>query len=101
METDGTGDKRIPYGGGEGKGGPLPNIQGWLGRWMKRDQCRDLDVTRLVNGVSQQSWTCHRIAGVLKHIRIEGHTHGYPRVHDEQIFISPKIVEFLLAHRKP
>lgn len=99
METHGTADPTIPYNGTpDGRGGPLPAIPEWLGRWAARNGCTGSTTTDRGNGVSDQSWTCAGIDGLLRHIKIEGHDHSYPGAGNGQIYITPVILEFLSAN---
>jgi poly(3-hydroxybutyrate) depolymerase len=100
LEVHGTSDPIIPYDGGKGGGGPLPAIPEWLGRWARRNKCTTSTTTDHGKGVSEQSWTGAGADGVLRHFRLEGHDHGYPGVEDDQIFITPIVLEFFSAHRK-
>lgn len=101
LETHGTGDGIIPYDGGLGHGGPLPAIPGWLERWAGRNQCTSSTTTDRGNGVSEQSWTCAGITGLMRHITMEGQDHDYPGPTHRQLFVTPAMLGFLSAHRKP
>lgn len=101
FETHGTADGTIPYNGGEGRGGPLPALPEWLGRWSARNKCTGSTTTDRGNGVTEQNWTCAGVAGLVKHIKMQGQGHGYPGPTNTQLFVTPAMLSFLSAHRKP
>ena len=101
FETHGSADGTIPYNGGVGRGGPLPAVPEWLGRWAARNKCTSSTMTDRGNGVTDQSWTCAGVAGRLRHIRMQGQGHGYPGPSNTQLFMTPAILNWLSAHRKP
>lgn len=100
FEAHGTADPVIPYDGGKGRGGPLPSIPNWLSRWARRNQCTSSSTKDLPNGVYDTNWKCAGGDGMLRHIKIDGHDHSWPGK-DSEIDISPVVIEFLSAHRKP
>jgi poly(3-hydroxybutyrate) depolymerase len=101
FETHGSADGTIPYNGGTGRGGPLPAVPEWLGRWSARNKCTGSTTTDRGNGVTDQSWTCAGKAGLLRHIRMQGQGHGYPGPTNAQLFMTSAILNWLPAHTKP
>lgn len=99
MEIHGTADPTIPYDGGDGRGGPLPAIPEWIGRWADRNKCTGSTTTDRGNGVSEESWTCAGVDGLLRHIKMEGHDHSYPGSSDSQIYVTPVALDFLASSR--
>lgn len=100
-ETHGTGDGTIPYNGGVGRGGPLPAIPEWLGRWAVRNKCTSSTTIDRGNGLTELSWTCAGVAGLLRHIKMQGQGHGYPGPTNTQLFMTPSIINWLYDKRKP
>lgn len=101
FEIHGTADGTIPYTGGTGRGGPLPAVQEWLGRWAARNNCGGSTTTDRGNGVTELNWTCSGRTGLQRHIRMQGQGHGYPGPTNGQLFATPAMLSFLSAQRKP
>lgn len=99
FEFHGGADPTIPYGGGIGRGGPLPSIPDWLARWAVRDQCTTKTVQDSPNGVHDTKWVCAGKAGVLEHIKADGHDHTWPGAGSE-IDISPRVIQFLMSKQQ-
>ncbi|VUC29233.1 unnamed protein product [Clonostachys rosea] len=102
LESHGTNDQRINYQGNQtAKGGPVPAIPEWLGRWARRNKCSGPSSSNIGNDVEQQKWTCAGEKGLLTHFKLNGHGHAYPGSSDKQLFLSPKIIDFFNSHMKP
>ncbi|CAI6093651.1 hypothetical protein V2G26_017230 [Clonostachys chloroleuca] len=101
METHGTADKTIPYEGGKGAGGPLPAIPDWLSRWAKRNKCDEPKTSDKGKGVTLQQWKCGGKENALRHWKLKDQGHDYPGRNNEHMWLSPKIIEFFNAHKKP
>ena len=103
--THGTGDPVSPYEGGKGNGGILPNIREWFNRWVRRNHCDpEPQVTHLANGVRDESYTCDGRRGMMRHLVMEGHHHGYPdkghlKTSNSPVDASTLIVQFFEQHR--
>ncbi|RCI10715.1 hypothetical protein L249_5307 [Ophiocordyceps polyrhachis-furcata BCC 54312] len=101
MEVHGTADESAPYDGGDGRGGPLPSIPEWVGRWAKRDGCYGQSVDHVLSGgrVHDLRWEpcAGRHKGVLRHVRIDGWPHKWPGP-DSPFDASAAVVEFLTSH---
>jgi poly(3-hydroxybutyrate) depolymerase len=101
METHGTADKTVPYEGGKGAGGPLPAIPDWLSRWAKRNKCEEPKTSDKGKGVTLQQWKCGGKENALRHWKLKDQGHDYPGRNNEHMWLSPKIIEFFNAHKKP
>ncbi|CAG9954419.1 unnamed protein product [Clonostachys rosea f. rosea IK726] len=102
LESHGTNDQRIHYDGdNNATGGPVPAIPEWLGRWARRNKCSGSSSSDIGNDVEQEKWTCAGEKGLLTHFKLNGHGHAYPSSSDEQLFLSPKIIDFFNSHTKP
>ena len=96
FEVHGDGDMVIPYEGGPGRGGPLPDIMEWIERWSRRNQCTSgPSKKQLANNVTDLSWTCGGQKGVVRHVVLEGGPHAYPSRDSKLVFLSPYIIEWL------
>ncbi|KAI9151442.1 Feruloyl esterase B [Paramyrothecium foliicola] len=100
LEFHGLEDVVIPYGGGEGKGGPLPALPEWLSRWARRNACSGSGSSGLPVGGQHTKWNCGGIDGALQHYNTTKLFHGWPAAGAE-LDISPIIMEFLSAQVKP
>lgn len=100
FEVHGTADPTISYSGGKGSGGNLPAIPDWVSRWKGRNQCGDAKSIDLGRGVTDMQYTCQGKNNALRHIKIEGHDHGWPGPKSE-IDISPVIIKWLSNFTKP
>jgi len=101
METHGGADPTVPYKPvADGRGGPLPAIREWLGRWAMRNRCRDLVMRDSPTGVHHLIWSCKGKRGVLQHWKIDGHNHSWPGI-SSGVDISPVIIKFFDSHVKP
>ncbi|PVH97882.1 carbohydrate esterase family 1 protein [Periconia macrospinosa] len=100
LELHGTNDTVIPYvPTKDGRGGPLPKIAEWVGRWTKRNGCDGLSVGE-VGKVEKSEWKCRGQEKGVVHYKIEGHGHGWVEK-ESGVDGSMVIVEFLGGKRKP
>lgn len=100
FETHGTVDDVIPYEGGEGRGGPLPKVREWVGRWRKRNRCDwKPKKSQLASDVTDLNWSCHGKPGTLRHVVMKGWDHEYPSRNSTSLFISPRIIDWLTPLR--
>ncbi|PHH86826.1 hypothetical protein CDD83_9696 [Cordyceps sp. RAO-2017] len=98
LEVHGTDDKTVPYAGGTGRGGRLDPIPTWLSHWAERNKCKTPATNSSRDGIHHFQWPCETSDGLLRHFKIEGHGHSWPKK-DKKINISPIIIDFLSAHR--
>ncbi|KAK5991916.1 Bifunctional acetylxylan esterase/xylanase XynS20E-like protein [Cladobotryum mycophilum] len=101
FETHSMDDHTIPYTGGKGDGGTVPPIPVWLDRWADRNRCTSNTTTMLPNDVEDIQWTCGGVDGILRHVRVPGRRHKYPGETNDDIFLSPVILEWLSRFTKP
>lgn len=101
LDIHATGDKTIPYHGGEGRGGPLPSIPAFMERWAKRQGCYgSVVVDEIGKGVDEIRYKhCMGRDDVLRHVRIQGWSHKWP-TRESGYDASVGVVELLLAQRK-
>lgn len=98
LSLHGTADKTVPYDGGEGIGGPLPSIEGWVERWTSRNECVHPSNTNLTGDVEQTEWDCGDIDKLQRHYKMVGHGHTYPGA-DDNIDASALVVDYFSASR--
>lgn len=97
LEVHGTADRVIPYDGGRGRGGKLPSVTEWLSKWALRNQCGEAATTGVTVGVNDSKWTCGGVAGLLEHVKLDGHGHRWPGPNNSAVDVSPLVIQFLSA----
>lgn len=82
LEFHGDNDTTIPYTGGQGKGGTLPDIDDWLAWWAKWNECpaEGKTVTSAYDGgVQLTSWNCGKGEdGLVQGYKVHGLGHDWP-----------------------
>ena len=80
LEFHGGNDTTIPYTGGTGKGGELPDIDEWLGWWAERDGCNEKQVLNEDDGKVQHTvYDCRESKdGLVQGYKIAGLGHDWP-----------------------
>ena len=98
LEIHGTDDDVTNYHGGESNDQPIPSIPEWVHRWAVRNNC---DVTPDVETKGdriQVSYKCDGRKGVMEHLILKGHDHGYIGLQDDgqpmDGFFSPTIMKW-------
>ena len=75
LESHGLADPTIPYSGGQGLGGPLPNIDDWVGWWGTRDCGASSSATSSIEqreGYEVETISCDGgVQDVVKHFRLD------------------------------
>ena len=79
MESHGGKDTIIPYDGGEGKGGDLPDISAWIHWWGERD-CGDgvtANITKFT-GYNRTTYSCAGLNDIVVHYNVFDLGHCWP-----------------------
>ena len=81
LESHGDKDTTIPYGGGQGNGGPPPDITQWVQWWGQRDGCdpvADRMETGDLGGYNVTSYSCQGYEDVVVHYQVFNLGHCWP-----------------------
>ncbi|KAK4541961.1 hypothetical protein LTR36_007161 [Oleoguttula mirabilis] len=80
LETHGHNDTVISYAGGQGKGGPLPNVGKWVKWWGERNCGLDAkaQVTGDLGGYNITSYSCGGLENVTQHYHFAQLGHCWP-----------------------
>jgi poly(3-hydroxybutyrate) depolymerase len=68
LETHGDNDNTIPYAGGQGSGGPIPDVGKWVRFWGERNCGTGAPSVRTTkNGYHIQTFSCGSLSNVVTH----------------------------------
>ena len=71
LESHGDSDNTIPYAGGEGSGGPIPNVGKWVRFWGERNCGTGAPSSRNTqNGYHIQTFSCNGWSNVVSHYHL-------------------------------
>nr|POE72920.1 putative feruloyl esterase c [Quercus suber] len=85
LEAHGLDDTTIPYSGGTGLGGDLPDVRDWVTWWSERNGCSSSARAHIdeISDASIASYTCDGNANVTQHYPIAGLGHCWPSADGE------------------
>ena len=95
------GDPVAPFLGGQGNGGLVASIPGWMKRWAKRNKCDNSTTIKLRHDVDQTTYDCGGVKNAQRLIAMNGKNHAWPRAQEGLIDFSKKVFEFVSAHSRP
>lgn len=80
LEAHGLDDATIPYDGGVGAGGQLPNVRSWVKWWSERNGCSSSTsaLIKITQDADINSYSCDGDANVTQHYPVEGMGHCWP-----------------------
>ncbi|KAL9533196.1 putative feruloyl esterase [Sphaerulina musiva] len=80
LESHGVADKVIPYAGGVGSGGPLPDVSQWVSWWGQRTCGSNATASdsRNMGGYNTTSYSCGNYTEAIKHYRVFELGHCWP-----------------------
>ncbi|KEF56532.1 uncharacterized protein A1O9_06720 [Exophiala aquamarina CBS 119918] len=94
LEFHGGNDSTIPYTGGKGKGGLLPDIDQWLGWWAERDGLSDKKVLSEYGGqVKHTVYGAGEYTGLVQGYKVENLGHDWPSAKPNLDSDTPTVVE--------
>lgn len=98
LEIHGLDDDVTNYDGGESNGHPIPSIPEWVQRWAVRNKCDETPEVETEGDRIQVSYTCDGRKGLLEHLILKGHGHGYIGLETDgqpmEGFLSPTIMKW-------
>lgn len=94
VEFHGGNDTTIPYTGGTGRGGLLPDIDQWLGWWAERDGLSEKKVLLEYGGEVQHTvYGSGDCTGLVQGYKIEHLGHDWPSKHPNLDSDTPTVIE--------
>jgi len=94
LEFHGGNDTTIPYTGGKGKGGLLPDIDQWLGWWAERDGLSDKKVLPEYGGeVKHTVYGSGECAGLVQGYKVESLGHDWPSTKPNLDSDTPTVID--------
>nr|POE86653.1 putative feruloyl esterase c [Quercus suber]POE87644.1 putative feruloyl esterase c [Quercus suber] len=106
LEAHGLDDATIPYEGGTGLGGDLPDVRDWVIWWSERNGCSSSTHAHIdkISDANIDSYTCDGNANVTQHYPVDGMGHCWPSADGDNAdslansFICPATFDYTTAH---
>lgn len=91
LESHGDKDTTIPYHGGKGSGGQLPNIGRWVSWWGART-CPGADAARTgdLGGYNRTTYSCDSYHKIVDHYQVFDLGHCWPSTNGENYDYTKK-----------